>query len=142
MQRSNLLLLATGLILTGIAPAVPAAATTPAASTPDAFVATDRDRDGFITRAEFALGRLGAFSQLDANRDGTLTRAEIGPPRRPRPGVPDWASIDADRNGTITRAEVLAAPSPMFDRFDRNRDGRLSREEAAPVLPFLARYMP
>jgi EF hand len=136
MPRSTLFPLAAGLMLAGLVLTMPAAA-----STADASASADLDRDGFITRAEFGLGRLGTFSQFDTNNDGSLTRAEIGPSRRARPGAPNWASFDADRNGVITRAEVLAAPAPMFDRFDRNRDRRLSGGEAAPVLPFLARHM-
>jgi len=135
-MRSNLVLLTAGLMLAGVAFAAPGAD-----KTSDAFARADLDRDGFITRAEFGVGRLAAFSQLDPDNDGSVTRAEIGPSRRPRPGAPNWASFDADQNGVITRAEVLAAPAPMFDRFDRNRDGQLSREEVAPVLPLLARHM-
>jgi Ca2+-binding EF-hand superfamily protein len=36
---------------------------------------------------------------------------------------------DADGNGTVTREEFLAAPQPIFDQADSNRDGQLTPDE-------------
>jgi hypothetical protein len=33
----------------------------------------------------------------------------------------------------VTRAEFVDGPAPLFDRADRDHDGRLSREEVAAL---------
>ena len=76
--------------------------------------AMDSDNDGVITRAEWR-DTAQAFRDQDANGDGVLSGDEV----RVRAGQ---AAIPADRN----RREQMIA---RFDRADRNRDGRLVRDE-------------
>ena len=78
------------------------------------FGAMDADNDGVITRAEWR-GTAQAFRDQDANGDGVLSGGEV----RPRNGQ---EVAQPDRN----RREQMAA---RFERTDRNRDGRLLREE-------------
>jgi hypothetical protein len=44
---------------------------------------------------------------------------------------PIFSIFDKDRDGTISRGEAAAAPDLArdFDRYDLNRDGRLDRDE-------------
>ena len=82
-------------------------------------------------------GPHGPLSSADRNRDGWVTRAEIddfmrdGPYRRY--GFVDYFDmIDADHDGYLDAAErAKAEPANTFDDVDFNRDGRVSRAEAA-----------
>jgi Ca2+-binding EF-hand superfamily protein len=130
---------------------------------PETFSRVDRNRDNFVSRAEFIAdtdddpedrfsdldtnndGRLtrdewhgsaAVFAALDANRDGVLTRVEaVGTGGDARD---EFRSIDVNSDGTIARAE-WHWNAAAFDRLDENRDGRLSRLEfegnVATVLP-------
>jgi Ca2+-binding EF-hand superfamily protein len=74
--------------------------------------AMDSDNDGVITRAEWQ-GTAQSFRQEDANSDGVLSGNEV------------WSSQTADRPDRNRRGEFAA----RFERADRDRDGRLTREE-------------
>ena len=78
------------------------------------FGAMDTDNDGVITRSEWR-GNAQTFREQDANVDGVLSGDEV----RPTTGQ---EAAQPDRN----RPEQMAA---RFERADRNRDGRLLREE-------------
>jgi Ca2+-binding EF-hand superfamily protein len=100
--------------------------------------------------------RNGMFENLDINRDGTISTAEItaAPTRPPRVtrGEPFMAdgpppppeldnqpkarrhNPDTNNDQKISLAEWLARPDPMFDRGDTNKDGRVTREEAATAV--------
>jgi Ca2+-binding EF-hand superfamily protein len=80
----------------------------------DRFGAMDTDNDGVITRSEWR-GNAQTFRQQDANADGVLSGSEV----RPTSGQ---EAAQPDRN----RREQMAA---RFERADRNRDGRLLRDE-------------
>jgi Ca2+-binding EF-hand superfamily protein len=108
------------------------------------------------TQAETSQARReNMFNRLDANRDGTITRAEaeamraqmqarrpdsgqgqMGPEgqpplhseRGPRPNP------DTNNDQKISLAEWLARPDPLFERGDANKDGRVTREEAATFV--------
>ena len=122
----------------------------------ETFLRVDRDRNGFITRAEFLStdasfdddrgdkfddldwngnnriepsewhGSTSAFQWMDRNRDGVLSRAEV---LGNTPQNDDqFSSLDTNRDRAIVRSEwPFSAPS--FGRLDRNGDGRISRAE-------------
>jgi hypothetical protein len=132
-------------------------------ATPELFARIDRNRDSFVSRAEFIAdtdddredqffdldtnkdGRLTraewhgsgtVFDALDANRDGVLTRVEaVGTAGDTRD---EFKSVDVNGDGVIARAE-WHWNAAAFDRLDVNRDGRLSRLEfegnVATILP-------
>jgi Ca2+-binding EF-hand superfamily protein len=98
----------------------------------------DADRDGYITREEYAAARAAQFDRMDRNKDGSVTRADFGRLARFKPDAVDrlmavLSAVDTDQDGRITRAELEAAPMPVFERGDRDKDDRLSREEVEAV---------
>lgn len=104
------------------------------------------DGDGRIGRDELA-GRervLSRFAELDGNRDGFLTRGELrefGRKRheqrrttREQRFAEKFRTIDTDRDGRLSKAEAAGSPrlSGSFAWMDENRDGYLSHEELRP----------
>jgi hypothetical protein len=100
--------------------------------------------------------RQSVFDRLDANKDGTITRAEAEaargqmPPRPPQDpegmgpqgdaagssprGEARRPNPDTNNDQKVSLAEWLARPDPLFDRGDANKDGRVTREEAAAIV--------
>ena len=81
------------------------------------------------------------FDELDTNRDGRLSESEAS-----RMQGMDLRKLDTDHNGAIDRGEWkkgadaarqrASAPraSGSFDALDTDRDGSISKTEAAPVF--------
>jgi Ca2+-binding EF-hand superfamily protein len=91
----------------------------------DRFGDLDTNNDGRISRNEWH-GSNAVFEALDANRDGVLTRAEaVGTETGPED---EFRSVDVNGDGYIARNEWHWNQS-AFDRLDVNRDGRLARQE-------------
>ncbi len=122
----------------------------------ETFNRVDRDRNGFLSRAEFINndfdddrgdrfddldtngdnriaqtewhGSANAFQWLDRNNDGTLSRAEvIG---QTTATVPDdqFTSLDINRDRALSRSEWHWSAG-SFNRVDSNSDGRVTRVE-------------
>ncbi|MGH7163369.1 MAG: EF-hand domain-containing protein [Planctomycetota bacterium] len=101
----------------------------------------DRDGDGRLNSAELGAGdRL--FRLLDRDRDGFLRAEDLLPPRPRRgPGGEGgeaggfdrlrkmFKEGDANGDGKIERAE-WKGPAEAFDRYDADKDGAISKEEA------------
>lgn len=86
------------------------------------FRGMDRNNDGVITRAEWR-GSAQSFLEHDWNRDGVLSGDEVrvGVPRSSRPLSDDQFDPARDRFHGWT--------SDNFSNLDRNRDGRVARNE-------------
>jgi len=88
------------------------------------------------------------LKRLDANGDGKLTKDEL-----PEPMAERMMQADANGDGAITKEELVEArkrfagggrgqgggrgmpdPEQMFKRFDKNSDGKLSKDELPPQL--------
>ncbi|MES1198851.1 MAG: hypothetical protein ABUS48_02615 [Pseudomonadota bacterium] len=90
----------------------------------------DANHDGNISRDEFLAGPIERFNRLDANHDGVISaderqavQARFEQARENRP------HLDANGDGVVTRAEFNAAGVSMFDRMDKNHDGRVTQDE-------------
>ena len=114
----------------------------------EAFAASDSNRDGKLSLAEFESARSRRiaehFQAMDANRDGILTQDEMHQAMRQhrdlrasrrhgrmamREGL---RALDADGDKALTRAEIGdKAPrlAENFAAFDLDNDGRLTRDE-------------
>jgi Ca2+-binding EF-hand superfamily protein len=104
----------------------------------------DVTADGALSRWEAAsIPRLAAhFDAIDRNADGRISAEEVrawrkalAAQRRKPPGRAlerFVAKADRDGDGALDRAEIRAGLprlSGKFDRIDRDRNGRLSRDE-------------
>lgn len=114
----------------------------------EAFAASDSNRDGKLSLAEFERARTQRiaeqFARLDANKDGSLTQDEMRQSmrqhrelrksrRHERMAMRErLRGLDADGDRALTRAEIGdKAPklAEHFADFDLDRDGRLTRDE-------------
>lgn len=98
----------------------------------------DANADGVIDRAEAAKHERFAarFDQMDTNRDGRLT-ADERPQRMGKHGRRGMGKhgammkADANKDGRISRAEAAADPklAAKFNEMDGNRDGFMDRAD-------------
>ena len=95
----------------------------------------DRDGDGKVSRKEFD-GPAEAFDRLDANQDGYLIRqrgAARSATRCEQPGMalPLRSGKEQSPRSTTTPRQGLrgVGASPFLQRFDRNNDGKVTRDE-------------
>ena len=118
-------------LLSALAIAVPAAA--------QALPQTRAASRAYI-RAEFA--------RADVNRDGVLSRGEVTravnrnygrlSTGRSRIMTNMWFNrLDGNRSNSISRGEAQALGDEIWNRFDRNRDGRFGPRERPGVQAFL-----
>ena len=135
----------------------------------DAFARVDANRDGFVTEAEAKTLREAAraerqgergerraalFDRLDANKDGAISRAEFDAPRGDRAekrgerreargergprrgghgfirfGGKAFERFDGNKDGRVSLQEATEQALARFDRIDANRDGTISADE-------------
>lgn len=97
------------------------------------FGSADSNRDGAVSRGEFAAYRATQWSRLDRNEDGFLSQADL-----PRVLQARWNGAratemrryyDADHDGRVSRQEYLSGPTPAFDRADTNNDNVVTKAE-------------
>ncbi len=101
------------------------------------FEQSDRDQNRKLHRKEVAKTWPWAaknFHRLDKDRDGHVTIAELMDKYRDtiRDSAARFQGADADRDGYLTRDEAAKLDPELarnFDAMDADRDGRVSREE-------------
>ncbi len=114
------------------------------------FASADADQNGKLSREEFTNGQRVLFAsrmfqRIDLDGDGKLREDELDEGRVPRMVVDNFEEVDEDKDGVLTEGEFAKAFRNMrargerttfnFSGADRDRDGKLSREEAGhPTL--------
>lgn len=89
------------------------------------FHTADIDRDDFLNPAEYELLILmERVGWQDANQNGRIELSELT-----RSLQAAFAGLDTNADGSLTPAETAYLRPEAFQRFDANRDGRLSLDE-------------
>ncbi len=92
----------------------------------------DTNGDGAVTQAEIDAKHAEKFAEFDANKDGQLSEAEFSAleeARRQERHKAHFQRIDADGNNVVSADEFGGRSSKMFERFDKNNDGKLTADE-------------
>jgi hypothetical protein len=99
----------------------------------DQLVASDADKNGSITRTEFAHYAMSQWARMDRDKDGYFTRADLPAYARSRwdtkPIAPLRQRADTDRDGRLSRAEFRARQSRSFNLADLDRNGTVNKRE-------------
>jgi Ca2+-binding EF-hand superfamily protein len=118
---------------------------------PDTFLRLDTDRDGRLSVDEFMQQRRAIFATADFNQDGAVSLLEfelltvyevMGWRDRNEPAQLPVAQLrtvalklfkllDQPADGYLDRAEAAYMQPQRFERFDKDKDGRLSPDELA-----------
>lgn len=94
----------------------------------------DANNDGTLTREELVAEVEKVFAGYDKNKDGRLTRDEYEGPGGVRSAMGGFVKqhakeLDTNDDGTITEEELLANAMRMFEKTDKNHDGKLTPDE-------------
>ncbi|HEY5755403.1 MAG TPA: hypothetical protein VIU34_06245, partial [Steroidobacter sp.] len=116
--------------------------------TGNAFIATwDDDGDGKVTQAEYEAARKGRFSTTDSDHNGSLTAEEyvneyavrldrdIADERTASLKQTDtrFKALDKSEDKFVNRAEYDGSGDRAFVHLDRNKDGRITNDDAEPA---------
>jgi len=131
ISRRSILLISTGFLAAGTAPALAAAA-------PDPIKTFDLDSDGTLDLGEVKKAAAGLFARLDPDHDGTLDKRELAG----RLSARELAAADPDHDGTLTLDEYLTVVEKRFHAANRDNDGTLdARELRTPAGRALLRLL-
>jgi Ca2+-binding EF-hand superfamily protein len=116
--------------------------------TGNAFIATwDDDGDGKVTHAEYEAVRRARFATTDSDHNGSLTVDEyvneyavrldrdIADERTASLKQTDtrFKALDKDADKFVSRAEYDGSGDRAFVHLDRNKDGRITNDDAEPA---------
>ena len=104
------------------------------------FAELDGDRDGAIAQAELDGECARTLRGFDTGNDARVSPAERDAPGAGRSAMggfvrQHWTEVDADHDDVVTAAEIRATAQRMFDRADRDGDGRVTAAEAGERGP-------
>ena len=101
------------------------------------IAAFDSDGDGRTTRAEMEAGVKRSYDLIDTTHQGSIGYLQFADWAErwlgDRNALPSPFDVDKDSDNRITLAELQAHFSRLFSRFDRDRDGAISRAEALTI---------
>lgn len=118
-----------------------------------AFDRLDGNKDGSISREEFATGREKRIERRIVRReklkeraaspkDGKEVRKHVMRMHGRGPfGAHIIVMADTDKDGKITQAEAEALALQHFDRMDVNKDGQVTPEERRAGRPMIIRHI-
>ena len=99
----------------------------------------DADRNGTYTCDEWKQYASRVFNLADRNHDGYVDAAEFKTIQQAAPMFKEAevAYFDENHDGRISRGEFVNKPNPLFARYDRNGDCKVTQEElkAPPGSP-------
>ena len=103
------------------------------------FERFDENKDGVVSLEEVLKTADARFDQIDADKNGVVDKTEIdgffakfAPPQAAQHFL---ARHDLDGDGKVTKAEFENPMKKRFALFDRNDDGKVTREELALAGP-------
>ncbi|MGK6319995.1 EF-hand domain-containing protein [Sphingomonas sp. DT-204] len=100
----------------------------------------DADKDGKISKAEFAAQSGERFGRMDTNGDGRIDAAERSATAKgARRGGRGLNRLDRDGDGVITRAEYDGQADQRFARLDTNGDGFIDAAERQAAMSRMGR---
>ena len=99
------------------------------------FVEIDGDHDQVLTQKELDAECAGTLTSFDRDQDGKVSVGErdaAGAGRSAMGGFvkQHWQEVDRDSDDVVAAAEIQATAQQMFDRADRDGDGKLTVAEA------------
>lgn len=134
----SLLLQAAPIVVTAPQPGAPQPPATMAYEPAALLIATfDADRDARVTREEMEDGLAATFGAIDKANTGTLgyiafadwAERYLGD----RNALPSPFEVDRDGDNRIALRELQTRFSEYFTRYDRDRDGELTRAELLTI---------
>ena len=99
----------------------------------------DKNKDGFIDRAEAPENMKQRFDRIDTNSDGKLSKEELQRVAGRLGSKPSTAAgpealfrlVDTNSDGKLSKEELQNAVK-ILEKLDKNKDGVLDREELNP----------
>lgn len=108
------------------------------------FEAMDSNKDGKLSKKEFAAMHDQRFKELDTNKDGKLSEDEMdaaipamhGRKQGDRFIGNRFETSDANHDGALTKEEAKDMPmlTQNFDAIDTNKDGKVTQDELAAMM--------
>lgn len=103
----------------------------------DQFAQLDGNADGIVDLAEYQAGARAAFAPLDTDRDGWITLYEMRAALDPNIGGAGadgvarmrMEAMDLNHDSLISQDEFVAYAEQSIDSYDRDGDGRLTRQD-------------
>jgi hypothetical protein len=91
----------------------------------------DTNHDGTYTCDEWKAYLDRLFTSADRNRDGNLNAAEFAIVRQASPMLADadFGYFDENQDGKLTRQEFISKPSEFILKYDKNGDCRATADE-------------
>ncbi|MFT3926125.1 MAG: EF-hand domain-containing protein [Myxococcales bacterium] len=101
------------------------------------FSDRDANDNGVLERSEVPRMPEEFFTKLDTDKSGGLSQVEMqafGPGHHKGKHGDKGMRGDSDGDGVVTKAEALAKAKEMLTKFDTNKDGKVTREEAQAFM--------